>query len=259
MEDHPGNDRDQNGDQKCIETALADRAWNDQAAIIEIGNAKQRNALPRPRQRGEHREIPEQHLEQDRQVADKLDIAAGDARDQPVRRQPPERHDEADQGGKEDADDRDQNRVDQPDQEDPRVGVGTRIRNQALADVKACGVVEEPKAGSDPLVFEIGPGIDENLVADPDQDQREQDLQEKTVPPGPAAERALQPKRELRRWGPGFDAHNGASRELAAISGSAARTGFRPCSRGCSARAKSAAWSRRRHCGRRICRNCRPP
>ena len=120
-------------------------------------------------QRRQHREVPEQDLEQQRQVADDLDIGAGDPRHQPVRRQPAERDDETENGGEEDADDRHQERVEQSDQEHAGVGVGARIGNQVLADVKTCRVPQEAEAGGDVLGLEIGAGIDDDLIADPGQ------------------------------------------------------------------------------------------
>jgi len=50
------------------QTGIGDRLWNDQAAIAEKKKAEQRDALPRIRQRAEHREIPEQDLEQERRL-----------------------------------------------------------------------------------------------------------------------------------------------------------------------------------------------
>src|SRR5262249_28588530 len=49
---------------------LGDRRRNDEAAIVEKNLAEQRDALPWPRQRAEHRQVPEQDLEQQRQIAD---------------------------------------------------------------------------------------------------------------------------------------------------------------------------------------------
>ena len=48
------------------------------------------------RQGGEHAEVPEQHEEQQRDVADELDVGAGQGRQQPVARQPQQADGEAD-------------------------------------------------------------------------------------------------------------------------------------------------------------------
>src|SRR6185312_272117 len=97
---------------------------NDETAVTEKETVENGDALPRIGQSGEHREIPEQDLEQDRQVADQFDIAARNPRQQPVRRQPAEGYDETDQGGEEDADERDQQRIEQADQKYAGVAVG---------------------------------------------------------------------------------------------------------------------------------------
>ncbi|MFK4659254.1 hypothetical protein ABIF76_000108 [Bradyrhizobium ottawaense] len=70
--------------QKWLQAASADRAWNDEAPIADEGNAEQRDALPRIGQGRQHREVPEQDLEQQRQVADELDIDLADAGQQPI-------------------------------------------------------------------------------------------------------------------------------------------------------------------------------
>src|SRR2546423_5384798 len=138
-EQQRGGNRNQHSYEERIETGIGDRLRNHQAAIGKKEAAENRNALPRVRQRGEHGQIPEQNLEQQRQVADQFDIAAGNARQQPVRRQSAERDQKSEQRGKEDADDRHQQRVEQTDQEYAGIGVGPGIGNQALADVKAGG------------------------------------------------------------------------------------------------------------------------
>src|SRR5579872_5185471 len=125
--------------------------WNDNPAIGQKNNAGQRNALSWGWQRAEDREIPEQDLEQDWKVAQQFDIAAGDSRQQPVRREPAQRDSKSDQGGEENADDRDQQRIQQADEEYARICVGLGIRNQALIDVKACVVVEKSEPGCDVL------------------------------------------------------------------------------------------------------------
>ena len=182
------------------QTRLRDRPWNDQAAIVEKERAEQRDALPRRRQRREHGEIPEQDLEQHRQISHQLDIAAGNARQQPVRRQPAQRHQEADDGGEKDADDGNQQRIEQADQEYAGIGVRSGIRNQALADVETGIMRQEAKAGGDALRLQIGAGVGDDLVADPDQRRDKQQLQDKPAPAGAAAKRTPQSGNKLRRW-----------------------------------------------------------
>jgi hypothetical protein len=102
--------------------------------------------LPRSWQRGEDGLVPEQDLEQRRQIADQFYIAAGNPRQQPVRRQPAERDGKANDGGEEDADNGHDQRIQQADEEYANVAVRPRIGNQALVDVKACIVLQEAEA-----------------------------------------------------------------------------------------------------------------
>jgi len=58
------------------------------------------------------------------------------------------------------------------------------------------------------LVLEIGPRIGDDFIEDPDQRGDEENLNNKTAPPGAATKRAFQPGGELRRRWPGLDAHH---------------------------------------------------
>src|SRR5207244_12810209 len=134
-----------------------------------------------------------------RQVADQLDIAAGDTRQQPVRRQPAERDREAEDGGKENADHRDNQRVQKTDEEDADVAVRPRIRDQSLADVKARIVLQEAEAGGDALRRQIGARVGDDLGAEPEQRGDEQNMEDKTAPDRATAERAPQSEDKMRR------------------------------------------------------------
>src|SRR5487761_2359156 len=79
------DNRNQEGQHEGLEAGITDRLWNYEAAIAEKETAEQRDALPWAGERGEHRQIPEQDLEQQRQIAHKYDIPAGESRQQPVR------------------------------------------------------------------------------------------------------------------------------------------------------------------------------
>ena len=195
-----------------LEAGIADRLWNHETAVTEKEAAEQRDALPRIGQRGQHREIPEQDLEQERQVADQLDIAARDPRQQPVRRQPAQCHQKSKHGGEEDADNRDRQRVEQTDEKDAGIGVGSGIRDQVLVDVKTGRIRHEAKARGDPLRLQIGAGIGDDFVGDPGERRDEQDLDDEAAPPRAATQRALQFGDKLRRRFSGFDGHRRALR-----------------------------------------------
>src|SRR5262249_58538739 len=104
------------------------------------------DAVARCRHGAEHGEIPEQNLEEERQVADRLHVSATEPRDEPVRRQPCDADEEAENSREYAADDSDQQRVQQTDQKDAAVRVGHAIGNKGLIDDKARGIAEEAKA-----------------------------------------------------------------------------------------------------------------
>ena len=131
-----------------------------------------------PGQRQEHGEIPEQDLEQERQVADEFDVAAGEPREQPVGAQPRKPDDEAEDGREHDAEHRHQQRVEQADEEDAAVGVLLAVGDQRLADAEAGRIVEKAKSEPDVLGFEVGAGVDREFDAEPDDRRQHRELVE---------------------------------------------------------------------------------
>ncbi len=91
-----------------------------------------------------------EQLQQQRQIADNLHIAARRLREQPVARQARNADDEADDRRKNDAEAGDQKRVEQPDPKGATIGrAARRIFDQRLTDVEAGGLVPESEAGCD--------------------------------------------------------------------------------------------------------------
>ena len=82
-----------------------DRSRQEEAAIAEVGAEGQRAALPRTGQDREHRPVPEEKLQQHRDVAEGLDIDRREFGDQPVPRQARDADQEADDRGKNNAED----------------------------------------------------------------------------------------------------------------------------------------------------------
>ena len=141
---------DHEGDDDELHARLEERRGREQAAVVEEDAAGKRPAVAQVGQRLEHGVVPEQQLQQQRHVADHLDIAGGELRDQPVVRQPRDADDEAEDGREHDADRGDQQRVEQADPERAAVGRGLRgIFDQRLADIEAGGLVPEAEAGGD--------------------------------------------------------------------------------------------------------------
>ena len=82
---------------------LRDRRRHHQTAIVEISATRNADAVAQIRQRFQNGVVPKQELQQQRDVTDRLDVAAGSARDEPVLRQPRDAYDEAEHGRKDDA------------------------------------------------------------------------------------------------------------------------------------------------------------
>ena len=64
---------------------------------------------------------------------------------EPVRRQPRDADDDAEERGQDDAEHAHEQRIEQADQQRAAVGVGGVVRDRALADLEAGGAVEEPE------------------------------------------------------------------------------------------------------------------
>ncbi len=131
------------------------RPRNHDAAIVDEDVPEQRDTLPRHRKRGEHREIPEQNLEQQRQIADHLDIAAAEPRNDPVVRKPADTHEKAEHGRKHDADRRHEQRIQEADEKRSGISVRFAEGDQRLADGKTGLDPEKIETGYEPLGRDI--------------------------------------------------------------------------------------------------------
>ena len=127
-----------------------DRVGQEQPAIVEIDAAGEDDAFAEAGQRLEHGVVPEQQLQQQRDIADGLDVTGGDLGHQPVAGQPRYADDETEDGGEHDAEAGHQQRIEQADPEGAAVSRGLRVEvDQRLADIEA-GIVEpEAEAGGD--------------------------------------------------------------------------------------------------------------
>ena len=143
-----------------METRSGDRVRQEQAAIVEHDTARNLDAVAHLRQRLEHGIVPEQQLQQQRDVPDGLDVTGRGLRHQPVRRQSGDADNETENGSKDDAETRDQQRIKQPDPEGAAVSRGLRaVGDQRLADIEAGGVEPEAEAGRDLGALQIGDGV----------------------------------------------------------------------------------------------------
>src|SRR5690606_3284362 len=127
----------------------------NESAIVEQ-NARQRiEAFVRPRQRAQDCEIPEEEMQQQRDVAHYLDIGGGELRDQPVVRKAQNADEKTKQCGEDDTDDGDDQRIEQPDEKGPGIARLLAIGDQRLDDAEARRIVEKAKARGNVEAFEI--------------------------------------------------------------------------------------------------------
>jgi hypothetical protein len=91
------------------------RRRRGQTADVEEEGIENRNAVARIGQRPQHPEIPEKDLQQQRDVAQHLDVDHRQLGYHPVVGQARDAEDEAEDGSEEDSDRRNQNRVQQSD------------------------------------------------------------------------------------------------------------------------------------------------
>src|SRR5262249_47843244 len=150
---------DQHGQENGIEANLRDRRRQVEPAHVEKATAGYDVALARPRQALENGEVPEKQLQQHGQIADYLHVEGGEPRDQPVGGKARNADRETEDGGKDDAQPSDQQRVDEPDQEGPAVGHGVVEGDERLRDIEAGGAINEAEARGDVLSPEVGGGV----------------------------------------------------------------------------------------------------
>ena len=185
----PASERDQREARRRQEHRLR----QEQAAVVEKAAARNGDALADAGQRLEHGVVPEQQLQQQRQVADDLDVAAGELRHEPVLRQPRDADDEAEDGRQHNADGGDQQRVEKADPERAAVGRGGRILDQRLGDVEARGVVPEAEARGDLGAGEIVCGVGDRAPGE----ERDDKAQHRLI--GDAAHLRIVDQRRFRR------------------------------------------------------------
>jgi hypothetical protein len=130
----PGTDRDRR---------------QDQAAVGEIDSG---NRIEGGARGGKplHQYVPEQQLQQQRNIAQRLDIDGGKPRQQPVRRESCDTDHAAEHCREHDTDQRDAQRVDEADDEGPEIGVLRRVGEPVVGDRHAGLATEKGKARGDP-------------------------------------------------------------------------------------------------------------
>ena len=116
-------------------------------------------------------------MKQERYVADQLDVAAGEPRDQPIAREPRDADDKTEHGRKHDADGGNDKRVDKADPkratESRRAG---RIGDQRLADIEAGGVIPKTESRGDVGAREVLRRVEHRGVSEAANDEDDRDL-----------------------------------------------------------------------------------
>src|SRR5665647_2097516 len=165
------------------------------AVLKTLPETRDRIAVAGFRQGLEHGVVPEQQLQQQRQIADQLDIAGRHLGHQPVARQPRDADRKAEHGGEYNAEAAHQQGIEQADPEGAAIArAARRIFDQRLADVEAGIGVPESEAGRDPRARQIVGGIGDGFVSD----KADRYAQRHLI--GDAAQRRISQKRSL---GPG--------------------------------------------------------
>jgi hypothetical protein len=149
-----------------------------QAALAEECEAAEVDRLAHRRQHLGEEAVPDEQLQQQRHVAHHLDIARGELREQPVRRQAGDADQRAEHRREHDADRGDQQGVDDADQERPVVRVGRLVLDVGLGDLEAGLAREEAEAGLDLPGLEVVQRVGDQPPADADDGGQQQHLVE---------------------------------------------------------------------------------
>lgn len=149
-----------------------------EAPHVEEGEPANIHALTRGRQGTQHREVPEEDLQQQRDVAKRLYVDGRYLGHQPVARQARDPECEPEQGGKQDAEHGDQQGVEQTHHEGATEGIGLVVGDEALQDAETGRIAQKIKACGDATGGQIGQGIVDDVEQKPDNRRDGQALEE---------------------------------------------------------------------------------
>ncbi len=166
------------------EAGLEQGAGQIEPAQIQVHRAPEIQALARPRQGPQHREVPEKDLQQQRDIAENLDIGGRQAGDQPIARQPRHADYEAEQGRQRDAQGRYQQGIEQPDHKGAPVAGSLAVGHQALDNAEPGPVIEKAEAGGNPPALQVVQGIAEQVPAQGQHPAHQRQLQPQGADPG---------------------------------------------------------------------------
>ncbi|MCY1174294.1 hypothetical protein D9M73_144920 [compost metagenome] len=133
--------------------------------------------VARPRHGQEHREVPEQDLQQRRNVAEDFHIYRRQLGDDPVLRQPRHTHDETQDRRQDHADEGHQQRVEQADDKHPGICVRFGVVDQVLSDAETGTALQKVETGGNAPVLQVGLGVIEQIPAQRDHRDNRDDLE----------------------------------------------------------------------------------
>lgn len=160
-------------------------------AVVQEEHAQEVDRVSRVGNRAKNREVPEEDLQQQRNVADHLDVDVGELGDHPVVGKPRNADDETDDRCKQHPDERHQESVE--DAHDERAAVTRRlaIGDQRLDDAETGCVFEKSETGGDVLLFQVARRVGDDFPTQPDDHRNEDDLVEDTPNLGVVDQRGL--------------------------------------------------------------------
>ena len=134
-------------------------------------------AVARPRHGQEHREIPEQDLQQRRNVAENFHIHRRQFGNDPVLRQPRHADDETEDRCQNHADHCHQQGVEQTDDEDTGIAVRFGVIDQVLSDAESGTALQKAETGGNAPVLKVGLRVVEQVPAQRDHRHNGDDLE----------------------------------------------------------------------------------
>ena len=147
--------------------------------------------------------VEQEQPEQQRHVAERLDVPFADLAEQPVGREPADADQRAQNGAEDDAEDGDAQRVEDADPDRPGVGAGRRILDHRVADLEAGLASEIVETAGDLLPVQIVDGVADEIPGETGDETDDHDLKD------PAADDRIVPGRHshARRGAQCLDCH----------------------------------------------------
>src|SRR5699024_3380683 len=107
-----------------------------ETAIVEEKQIAEGDTVTHTRQAENNEKVPEKYLQQQRNVAENLDVRERNLGDQPIARQARHTDQEAENGGQYDADNRNQEGIDHAYQKDAKIAHGFVVGNKRKQDAE---------------------------------------------------------------------------------------------------------------------------